>query len=138
MPTTKPRLAIIVLQHSSFNPNDSTTYYCGAYVTSAQTTPTIGKYYPVIKGKIIRAQYDAYNDVNTSNEPIEMYIRKNDTSDTTLSTTVNFAGGKTIDFGVDINLDIDVTDFIELKYVTPAWATNPTNWRARVLLLMII
>jgi len=61
-----------------------------------------------------------------SNENISVYIRLNDTTDTLVATIGNVSSSKTFS-NTALNITTAQGDYIELKIVTPAWATTPVD-----------
>lgn len=82
-------------------------------------------------GTIKAVTWDIMSDgTAASSENVSHYLRLNDTTDTTLSTTVNWSLGTPAGSfsGSTTGLSIAVVegDYVMFKILTPAWATNPT------------
>ena len=111
-------------------PTDSTDYFFGNVGTTETTYLGQRIYFPVAC-TIKAAIFNAYKAVAASNENVGIYIRLNNTTDYTVSTTAQFVTG----FGNDqvsntsMSVPIAAGDYINLKISCPAWATNPTNIR---------
>jgi hypothetical protein len=119
---------------SSFSPADATTYYFGWAYTQAAGTSTAAnkKFFFPRSGTIIRADINVFNNGGTqgSNETSTMNFRLNDTTDTALTAalTANAAANATAYFNITgLSIAVAAGDFGEMKWVTPTWATNPTN-----------
>lgn len=116
-----------------FSPADATTYYFGSSPrTTGQTTPGQRKIFIPKAGKITRVDISIVNAAGTvgSNQTSSMYLRLNDLTDTLLSNAiVNTQASEAASYFNITGLSIPVAagDFIEIKWVTPTWATNPTN-----------
>lgn len=110
----------------AFNPADATTYYI---VITALTVSNYQRHYPSVTGTITRARI-LINNLGTiaSNEANSIYIRLNDTTDYTLTTSLAINNRNTMLDVTGLSIPISAsTDFIEMKWITPTWATNPTN-----------
>jgi hypothetical protein len=116
------------------SPGDSTTYYFGAYTGIGLQTTDGGRGFSVPRAGIIT--HVAITAIVTgtvgSAETSSMYLRKNATSDTLLTSTfaLNSAGA----WQADPNVTVAALDFVEIKWISPAWATNPTGVYIQVLL----
>lgn len=107
-------------------PADSTTFYFGAIPISPTTTANIAKIYPMVRGRIIAASFHSYQVVGATAENVAISIRKNDTTDYAVSSQpVNTVTTEWANRA--LNIPLEITDFIEVKLVTPAWTTNPAN-----------
>lgn len=62
-----------------------------------------------------------------TNEATSLYLRKNNTTDTTLSTTIDFSAGTTVQRFSGLNIPLAIDDYFCLKLVCPAWVTAPTT-----------
>jgi len=116
-----------------FNPADSTTYYFGRpFVNVGATTAAIRKIMVPRAGTVTRVDISVGNNTGTqgSNEVMTISLRLNNTTDTTLSSafTINQVGGGSATFSVTgLTIAVAAEDYLEVKLVTPAWVTNPTN-----------
>jgi hypothetical protein len=108
-------------------PADSTTYYCGAsFGFSCTATPALVRLYIPQAGTITKAYMTVrtYSAAGT-NEQWTMNIRLNNTSDTVISATVDSSGGTTPVSNTALSIAVVAGDYVEIKIVTPIWATNP-------------
>jgi hypothetical protein len=121
---------------SSNNPADATTYYFSAFGSQSFATAYVNADYVIRRPCVlVAADIQLNNDVTPTNETWDMFIRKNDTTDTLIQNT-GFSGAATsVQFS---NLLLGVVfapgDTFSIKIVTPTWATNPTGVRASGLL----
>lgn len=125
------KLATVMLQGQGMMsaPADSTTYYVGhpgwGVSTSASFSP-IGFYSDM--GYVNRVHVRLERGGTTaSSENSSVYLRINST-DYLISSSVKLGYAQFIDFDSNyIGALVEYGDTIQLKIVTPAWATNPTN-----------
>jgi len=115
---------MIGVNSNAVNLADSTTYYfgIGAY-TGLSTFALLNRIFFAKDGAIRRADINWYESTAGTNENVSMYIRLNDTTDTLIQ-TLGAAGNKTFT-NAALTIAVAAGDFIELKIITPAWATNP-------------
>jgi hypothetical protein len=122
----------------SFNPADATTYYIGGAQGSGPTTTDGNVRVYIPRAGVIRTVYIAFvnSSVNGTNETSTISLRLNSTADTTISSSVvnNANAGSVSNTGLSIS--VAAGDFIELKWVTPTWATNPTSTRLMATVLV--
>ena len=113
----------------TFNPADSTSYFIGTITTVPTTFSQRRKVYIPKAGTITKIQV-AFINASTvgSNETSTVYIRLNNTTETQIDNTIDlsqvaghFTGVKTV------SIPVVEGDFFEIKWVTPAWVTNPAN-----------
>lgn len=119
------------------SPADNTTYYWGSqYTLALTTTPGTAFFYPPRAGTITVVQL-ALHVTGTlgTTETSTMSLRLNNTTDTTISSAVRCDAATAI-YTASISVAVLTTDYIEMKWATPAggWATNPTNviWHASI------
>lgn len=115
---------------ADFNPADGATYYFG---TRSFLQPNNGSE----GGRVLRipkagtlkvANLYAYVDGTFgSSENVSFYIRKNSTTDYAISTTTTLNGFRSDAANTSLSISLSVGDEIEIKMVSPTWATNPTN-----------
>jgi len=109
-----------------FSPADGTTYFFGPGGVPTTTNGIRRVYFR--RAGIIRIAEVSWVSVVAAgtNETITIYLRLNDTTDTTIA-----AVSDTNNFKAFSNAAIDVTvaagDYIEIKFVCPTWTTNPTG-----------
>lgn len=109
------------------NPADATTYYYGI----TNTTTTAGSTFyriNIAKAITITAFYGSWSITGTaSTESVSVYIRLNNTTDTTITTSLNVSGTNGSFNATGLSISCAAGDYIQLKVVTPTWATNPTG-----------
>ena len=81
--------------------------------------------YPGRAGRITAARIIAISSTGTT-ENSSLYIRLNDTTDTTLTTTLNLSTTSNTNV-TGLAIDFTATSFFECKLVCPTWVTNPTG-----------
>jgi len=106
-------------------PVDATTYYFGGqYETPIESTAANHRMY-CPKAGTIRAAYVFWRAGTAgSGENVSMYIRLNNTTDTLIATIGNTAAIKVFS-NVALAIAVAQGDYIEIKMVSPTWATNP-------------
>ncbi len=111
------------------NPADATTYYFGAFATRNITvTPDINRIY-IPKTGTVTSAYIGINIAGTlgSNETSTMSFRLNNTTDTTLSSSITTTAVLNTFNVTGLSIAVSAGDYFEVKWVTPTWATNPTT-----------
>lgn len=118
-------------------PADSTTYYCGSNDRDDASTTSTFMQLQVPKAGTVKAAYVSWynNSTLATSESVQIYFRLNDTTDTTISTTVNLSTVRAVyTSATGLSTAVVAGDKINIKVITPAWATNPTNQRWMVIL----
>ena len=107
---------------------DATTYYMGILSgTGFSGVAANRKIYIPKAGTITRVDIHQLFGTAGSNEASTMYIRLNDTTDTTITTAID-ASTASLQYNVTgLSIAVVEGDWITLKWVTPTWATNPIN-----------
>jgi len=109
------------------NPADATTYYYGVPNTTTTAGSTLVRI-NIAKAITITAFYGSWNITGTaSTESVSVYIRLNNTTDTTITTSLNVSGTNGSFNATGLSISCAAGDYIQLKVVTPTWATNPTG-----------
>ncbi len=111
--------------------NDSTTYYIPVDPASINTSLSVGTY-----SKIWMPRTGTITGLSgaltvggalSSSENSTLIIRKNDTSNTTVTSTLQ-SSAVTNTFSVTgLSVSVVAGDYISILWVTAAWVTNPTN-----------
>ena len=122
------------LQASSsadLSPADGLVYYIGNYPSIApSTTADRRRIYIPISGTITVAYVVFWNsNVLGTGETSTIAIRVNNTTDTTISSSVVNDAITTIGSATGLAIAVTQGDYIELKWTCPTWATNPTDVR---------
>ena len=111
---------------ASFSPADNITYRIGSAWAAASTVN--GIYIPMA-GTIVSVSFTVIVlSTLASTEISTVSLRLNDTTDTTISTGVQ-ANTSIQNYQADVNIAVAKNDFIEWKWVCPAWTTNPLGVR---------
>lgn len=114
---------------TTFSPADATTYYFGSLFTIAPGTGagTVKIYIP--KTGRITACTLFFNQSAGTSETSTLAIRVNNTTDYTVSSAITNDAGVTNFINSSLNIPVSKGDYIEFKWTTPTWVTNPTNVR---------
>ena len=120
-----------VFSSAVWSPVDATTYYGGDRPSlSTTTTAAISRLYTPFAGTITRCDVFVANDGTLgSGETSTLSIRLNNSTDTTVSSAITTNATANIFRNTSLSIAVDTTDYIEFKWVTPTWATNPTSVR---------
>jgi hypothetical protein len=113
---------------NALNPVDATTYYCGGIYAGAASVYDGVQRIRVPKAGTIKYIYvDFLNAATGTAETSTISLRLNSSADTSISAVVK--NDATVNSVSNTGLSIAVVagDYIELKWVTPTWATNPTS-----------
>jgi hypothetical protein len=116
------------------NPADSTTYYLNYAGRSPSTTESWRKY--IMKsGKIKAINIFCWQSVGT-NEASSFYFRLNGSSDTLITDAMVHNASATTVLNDALDISVSAGDYFTIKWVTPAWATNPTSVEIQVDILV--
>jgi len=128
----------IQLGGTTFNPADSTTYFFGLNIQLAPGTSTAGREFTFIRtGTVTRFVFTTFMAGNGTSETIAVSLRNITTA------TDNSIGNITMDAGTNgtgvFNFTPSITianttDRYTIKFVAPAWVTNPTGVYSNVRL----
>ncbi len=119
------------------SPADSTTYCFADWSNVAPTTNCGDVRLYVPKTGQIKAVYGHFytGGASGTSEASEVYIRQNNTSDiVTVTTTLTTNSINNPFNATGLSASVTAGDYINVKWVTPAWATNPTNMRNYVVI----
>lgn len=123
---------------ASFSPADATTYFFGGLPSVVPTTSAAIERLYIPKAGKIKAAYIFFNQSTGSNETSSMSIRLNNTTDFLISNAVTNDSSGTAFNSTSLNsgngIDVVAGDYVEIKWVTPTWGTNPTGVRPTVIL----
>jgi hypothetical protein len=118
--------AIRLVSASQSTTTDSQTVYWGGMAVAPSTTANRWRTYIPKAGTIKAAYIYSYAGTAGTNENWSMNIRKNNTTDYLIQTL----GANTNDriwSNTAMNVPVAAGDYIEIKEVQPAWATNPAT-----------
>lgn len=113
---------------TSGNPAQNTTYCFGVSQTIITTFGTVNRYYMPRAGTLRRARihYTVGATLGTT-ENSSLYFRKNNTTDTLLTSAVALNGRTYTELITGLNISMLDTDYFEFKWTTPTtWVTAPT------------
>lgn len=107
------------------SPVDATSYY-GAYGTASSLNETTARFYISMTCMLTQV----YINVNTTgtvgtSETSTIAIRKNNTTDTTITAALVSSSGVTNYSNTSMGISLVAGDYINLKWTTPTWVTNP-------------
>jgi hypothetical protein len=115
--------------HANVNPTDSTTYYFGSSFSLAPTTTqNIRKMIVARAGTIVSSRM-VWSVVATTagGETSDLYLRLNGTTDYLIASGITFGTTSVSALNDALNIPVVAGDYLEFKWVTPGWATNPTG-----------
>ena len=111
------------------NPLKSNTYYLGfnQFVVSPSVSNGSSRIY-VPSNCTINSMYGEFVVSGTlaSTENCTINIRKNDTTNTAVTTTLQLNAASGTFNGTSLGISLSAGDFIDVTLVTPAWVTVPT------------
>lgn len=109
---------------------DSTTYYGSLGNDAASTSDTLGsKRFLIPIDGTITAVYGGVTlgpAIGTS-ENVSIYINVNSSTDVTITTTSQWDSSSLTFSNAAMSQAVSAGDYITLKWVTPAWVTNPNG-----------
>jgi hypothetical protein len=122
---------VLMGSHASFSYLDATTYYFGQPFTADPTTTAQNRKIFIPKAGVIkRIDVIAFlTGTLGTTETSTMSIRLNDTTDTTIVTTINLSTAFSSYVNSALNIAVAAGDYVEFKFVTPTWVTNPVGTR---------
>jgi hypothetical protein len=109
---------------NEFNPADATNYYVGSIPHITGTTPDINRIY-IAKSGIIKAVY-FYNGTAGSSETSTVSIKINSTIFVNVGSVQNNSTSTYLG-NTSIDRSVSQGDYLEIKWATPTWTTNPTD-----------
>ena len=121
---------------ASFNPADATTYYFGSMSSlAAATGANTRRLYAMRAGTITAVDLYVYLTAGTA-ETSTIYLRKNNTTDTTLSSAIALNGTVYHELVTGLSITAAAGDYFEFKWTAATYATNPTNviWVCQIML----
>lgn len=108
------------------NPADSTTQYLGMLAAVPSQTAGRNKVHIRVAGTITVANIYSYAGATAgTGENISLSVRLNNTTDYLIE-TVGSATAERVFSNSSLSIAVVAGDYIEIKCVYPAWATNPT------------
>jgi hypothetical protein len=116
----------IHVQALTSSPGDGATVYFGMLPKAPTTTANISKVYIRRAGIIKVAEIYCYSGTAGTNEAWSLYVRKNNATDTLIA-TVSVGDRERVFSNTALSIPVATGDYIEIKGVQPAWATNPAT-----------
>lgn len=111
---------------NEFSPADATNYYVGAISQITGTTADINRIY-IPKSGIVKAVYVYFhNGSAASNEASTVYLKINSTILVNLGSIQNNSTSAFVG-NTSLSTSVSQGDYIEIKWTTPNWTTNPAN-----------
>ncbi len=115
----------------SGSPADTQTYYLATaqIITAITTSSTTSlRFYAPYACTINRA-FGAFRVTGTlgTTETGTLFLRKNDTTNTNISTSVVLNASDVVVSATNLNITLAAGDYLTWGFTTPAWATNPTG-----------
>lgn len=105
---------------------DANTYYIGQPLSGVPSTvATYRKIIVPCKGTIENVSLNLIQTAGSS-ETSSIYMRVNNTTDYLISNAV-VNSASFANYTKSLSIPVNKDDFLELKWVTPVWATNPSN-----------
>lgn len=119
-----------------FNPADSTNYYLTP-ATWGITSNNSNRLWIAKSGTITKV-YGGVRVSSTlgSSENTTVAIRLNDTTNTTISSTVKFDSADSSFSNTGLSISVTAGDYINVYVTTPAWVTNPQSVFVNVSILV--
>lgn len=130
--TSPPSPILMMLDGAgAISPTDGSTYYMGGLSAAGVTTSAnIRRFYIPTSGVIKKAHVYFLNPGTLGTEETSsIYIRKNNTNDFLISDQVVNNAISVHLSKTDMSVSVNAGDYIEIKWVCPTWATNPTSVR---------
>lgn len=117
---------VLEAQFASTSPADATTYFFGPFFSAVMGT-TSGNHRVYIPRAGVITRVDLFmSGTAGSSETSTISVRLNDTTDTTITSILNLST-----FPVYVTNAISITvaagDWVNIKWLTPTWVTNPTG-----------
>jgi hypothetical protein len=128
----------IVISGSQNTIADATSYYSGATQSNSSGTAGANRIY-IPRNCTLVAGYGFLFRSGTAGtgESGTFYVRKNNTTDATVSASVTTNATHNTFNGTGLTATYVAGDYIEGKWLTPTYATNPSNCRWTVTLYFI-
>lgn len=116
----------LFVQTPEFDPSDSTNHFFGALPLPPSTTGGERSIKIPRAGTITRVDVLTYAKTAGGADAWSLYVRLNDTTDTLVATVSSATNLRTFS-GSGLAIAVSAGDLIEMKLVSPAWASNPAG-----------
>jgi hypothetical protein len=128
--STTSEMLLMTCFATGINLADATTYYFGSLINSAPLTALNWNRFTFPNNyTITKVILTVFQNAGGSNENVSLYLRYNNTTDYTITTTLDLTTpsntSKTFTFTLDSPISVVSGGDYEFKIVTPTWATNP-------------
>lgn len=122
------------------NPADATTYFFryGSTITASTASGGASQQLFIPVAGTIKACYGSFLIGGlASNENVSLIIRVNNTTDVTVSSTIQMTANPTTFSNNALSQAVSAGDYIEIKMVCPTWGTNPGNVTASLTVYIL-
>lgn len=118
---------VLNFTHASTNPADATTSYFGVANSFTQTETLVSV--PIPKSGTIKAIYLTGTAAGTlgSSETSTLSLRLNHTTDIVITSSMVYTALQNNASATGLSTAVSAGDTVQIKWVTPTWATNPTS-----------
>ena len=129
----------IHMAHGLYSPGDGATLYFGGIGNSGNpsTTATYARVYIPVNCTLIGYDLNCLiSGVAGSGESSTFAVRVDNTTDITLTSAMTYSAGSGINesHASNLNTNINAGSYINIKWTTPTWVTNPTNVNQGIVL----
>jgi hypothetical protein len=113
---------------SGTTPSDSSVYFFShnSFVFFSASGNATSRMYVPFAGTITKIYGSITSGTPGTTENGTLSLRKNNTTDTTISSTQKISAADN-PFNATVSIAVVAGDFVEFKFVTPAWVTNPSQ-----------
>lgn len=127
----------LMASFASTNPADATTYYFGGMYVALTTVNASRRIYIPYSGTLTAAYlYIRNGGTAGTTETSTAYIRINDATDVTISSSVTTNNGDNAFNVTGLSTAVTAGDYFEVKWITPTWSTNPTALFGNVVIFI--
>lgn len=117
---------MINVQALTSSPADGATIYFGMLPKAPTTTANASKIYIRKACTLKVVEVYCYSGTAGTSEEWNMYVRKNNTTDTLIA-TLSIATNERVFSNSSLAISLVAGDYLEMKCVNPTWATNPAT-----------
>lgn len=108
------------------SPADATTYFFGSnMINTLRSTIGSSRIY-MLRAGVINKVYVFVGSTSGSSEISTISLRLNNTTDFNISTALT-TNASALFSTTSLGITVAVNDYIDAKWLTPTWVTNPTN-----------
>ena len=124
MPTSS-YFTLVVGRGSTLSWNDATVYYFSTNIQTNVTTSGINRIYLPFACKLVAATVYGYANTLGTSEAIDIKIRVNNTTDTTITSTFTLDAKHNSQSITGLNASVGAGDYFEIVVTAPTWSTQP-------------